>query len=268
MDTSGTGVELLREGGHLHLCLVDKRSQALFTTPFRQLYQETTEWSQIPYGFFTYGHKEDLKLEEFRLSVSTQWGQQESISTYLLAFRFIVESRTSAMRQSQRHKLRFRSPRWSDQGKTDEILREQWQREKMWGVFPFPCCHHNPRRTHPKTRRAFPKCAWPPPTHHDHTEGQRWQQEVSFLRKLENGKLWFLIFSTGQLQSVFQAPTATFSKSFHIRPAPFQTGLCTVQHKPGTNQFWFLHNFDGIISLSMIYSVLLDTIPTGLHQAK
>lgn len=73
---------------------------------------------------------------------------------------------------------------------------------------------------------------------------------------------------TGQLRSVVQAPTASFSKSFHISPAPFQTGLCTVQHTPGTNQFLFLHNFDEIISPSMICSVLLNTIPTGLHQVE
>lgn len=59
-------------------------------------------------------------------------------------------------------------------------------------------------------------------------------------------------FPAGQLQSVFRVPTASFFKAFHISLALFQTGLCTIQHTPGTNQFLVLLNFDGIISLSMI----------------
>lgn len=39
--------------------------------------------------------------------------------------------------------------------------------------------------------------------------------------------------------------------------------LCTVPHTPGTNQFRFLLNFEGIISLSRICSVLLDMIPSS-----
>lgn len=152
MDTSGTGVELLREGGHLHLCLVDKRSQVLFTTPFRQLNQETTEWSQIPYGFFTYGHKEDLKLEEFRLPVSTQWGQQES-TCGLLAFRFIVESRVSAMRQSQRYKLRFRSPRWSDWWDTLWAVAKR----KGVGCLSFPMLWSLPQEDTPQNQKGISK---------------------------------------------------------------------------------------------------------------